>query len=176
MSSPISSLNSLFSFTSPAVKRLLGWKQGDEEEKWAEKAVDSLVKKLKKKKGALEDLEKALSCPGQTSKCVTIPRSLDGRLQVSHRKGLPHVIYCRVWRWPDLQSHHELKPLECCDYPFSAKQKEVCINPYHYKRVESPGNMSIIFCTFMIMLYVGATCRRHHVFIFSFNTSFLKII
>ncbi|KAL1139778.1 hypothetical protein AAG570_006755 [Ranatra chinensis] len=134
----MASLNSLFSFTSPAVKKLLGWKQGDEEEKWAEKAVDSLVKKLKKRKGAIEDLERALSCPGQPSKCVTIPRSLDGRLQVSHRKGLPHVIYCRVWRWPDLQSHHELKPLELCQYPFSAKQKEVCINPYHYKRVESP--------------------------------------
>ncbi|CAL1283152.1 unnamed protein product [Larinioides sclopetarius] len=134
----MATLNSLFSFTSPAVKKLLGWKQGDEEEKWAEKAVDSLVKKLKKKKGAIEELERALSCPGQQSKCVTIPRSLDGRLQVSHRKGLPHVIYCRVWRWPDLQSHHELKPLEMCEYPFSAKQKEVCINPYHYKRVESP--------------------------------------
>ncbi|GFR18656.1 protein mothers against dpp [Trichonephila clavata] len=134
----MATLNSLFSFTSPAVKKLLGWKQGDEEEKWAEKAVDSLVKKLKKKKGAIEELERALSCPGQQSKCVTIPRSLDGRLQVSHRKGLPHVIYCRVWRWPDLQSHHELKPLELCEYPFSAKQKEVCINPYHYKRVESP--------------------------------------
>uniref|UniRef100_A0A672ML80 MH1 domain-containing protein n=1 Tax=Sinocyclocheilus grahami TaxID=75366 RepID=A0A672ML80_SINGR len=79
-------MSSLFSFTSPAVKRLLGWKQGDEEEKWAEKAVDALVKKLKKKKGAMEDLEKALSSPGQPSKCVTIPRSLDGRLQVSHRK------------------------------------------------------------------------------------------
>lgn len=138
MSSPISSLNSLFSFTSPAVKRLLGWKQGDEEEKWAEKAVDSLVKKLKKKKGALEDLEKALSNPGVASKCVTLPRSLDGRLQVSHRKGLPHVIYCRVWRWPDLQSHHELKALEYCEFPYSSKQKEVCINPYHYQRVESP--------------------------------------
>uniref|UniRef100_A0A672GPM5 Mothers against decapentaplegic homolog n=1 Tax=Salarias fasciatus TaxID=181472 RepID=A0A672GPM5_SALFA len=134
----MTSMSSLFSFTSPAVKRLLGWKQGDEEEKWAEKAVDALVKKLKKKKGAMEDLEKALSCPGQPSKCVTIPRSLDGRLQVSHRKGLPHVIYCRVWRWPDLQSHHELKPLEVCEYPFGSKQKEVCINPYHYKRVESP--------------------------------------
>ena len=81
MSSSISSLNSLFSFTSPAVKRLLGWKQGDEEEKWAENAVDSLVKKLKKKKGALEELEKALSNPGLPSKCVTIARSLDGRLQ-----------------------------------------------------------------------------------------------
>uniref|UniRef100_A0A671PVC1 Mothers against decapentaplegic homolog n=2 Tax=Sinocyclocheilus TaxID=75365 RepID=A0A671PVC1_9TELE len=134
----MTSMSSLFSFTSPAVKRLLGWKQGDEEEKWAEKAVDALVKKLKKKKGAMEDLEKALSSPGQPSKCVTIPRSLDGRLQVSHRKGLPHVIYCRVWRWPDLQSHHELKPLEVCEYPFGSKQKEVCINPYHYKRVESP--------------------------------------
>lgn len=81
-SSTISSINSLFSFTSPAVKKLLGWKQGDEEEKWAEKAVDALVKKLKKTKGAIEELEKALSCPGQPSKCVTIPRSLDGRLQV----------------------------------------------------------------------------------------------
>lgn len=66
------SITSLFSFTSPAVKRLLGWKQGDEEEKWAEKAVDSLVKKLKKKKGAMEELERALSCPGQPSEyhCV----------------------------------------------------------------------------------------------------------
>ncbi|XP_068835759.1 mothers against decapentaplegic homolog 5 isoform X3 [Capricornis sumatraensis] len=134
----MTSMASLFSFTSPAVKRLLGWKQGDEEEKWAEKAVDALVKKLKKKKGAMEELEKALSSPGQPSKCVTIPRSLDGRLQVSHRKGLPHVIYCRVWRWPDLQSHHELKPLDICEFPFGSKQKEVCINPYHYKRVESP--------------------------------------
>ncbi|KAF6716266.1 Mothers against decapentaplegic-like protein 9 [Oryzias melastigma] len=132
------SFTSLFSFTSPAVKRLLGWKQGDEEEKWAEKAVDSLVKKLKKKKGAMEELERALSCPGQPSKCVTIPRSLDGRLQVSHRKGLPHVIYCRVWRWPDLQSHHELKPLECCEFPFGSKQKDICVNPYHYRRVETP--------------------------------------
>ncbi|KAM4675111.1 mothers against decapentaplegic homolog 5 [Discoglossus pictus] len=132
------SMASLFSFTSPAVKRLLGWKQGDEEEKWAEKAVDALVKKLKKKTGAMEELEKALSSPGLPSKCVTIPRSLDGRLQVSHRKGLPHVIYCRVWRWPDLQSHHELKALDVCEYPFGSKQKDVCINPYHYKRVESP--------------------------------------
>ncbi|XP_078369287.1 mothers against decapentaplegic homolog 5-like isoform X2 [Oculina patagonica] len=134
----MTTMASLFSFTPPAVKRLLGWKQGDEEEKWAEKAIESLVKKLKKKKGALEELEKALSNPGQPAKCVTITRSLDGRLQVSHRKGLPHVIYCRVWRWPDLQSHHELKPLDCCEYAFGLKQKEVCINPYHYRRVESP--------------------------------------
>uniref|UniRef100_A0A663MWQ3 Mothers against decapentaplegic homolog n=1 Tax=Athene cunicularia TaxID=194338 RepID=A0A663MWQ3_ATHCN len=70
---------SLFSFTSPAVKRLSGWRQR-----------------------------------------------------------LLHVIYCRVWCWLDLQSHHELKPLECFKFPFDLKQKEVCINPYRYEQVESP--------------------------------------
>lgn len=70
--------------------------------------------------------------------CCSI-RSLDGRLQVSHRKGLPHVIYCRLWRWPDLHSHHELRAIEACEYAFHLKKDEVCINPYHYQRVETPG-------------------------------------
>lgn len=74
------SITSLFSFTSPAVKRLLGWKQGDEEEKWAEKAVDSLVKKLKKKKGAMEELERALSCPGQPSEYHSVKHSSGSKL------------------------------------------------------------------------------------------------
>uniref|UniRef100_A0A671RAA0 Mothers against decapentaplegic homolog n=1 Tax=Sinocyclocheilus anshuiensis TaxID=1608454 RepID=A0A671RAA0_9TELE len=65
-------------------------------------------------------------------------RSLDGRLQVSHRKGLPHVIYCRLWRWPDLQSHHELRAIELCEFAFHMKKDEVCVNPYHYQRVETP--------------------------------------
>ncbi len=67
-----------------------------------------------------------------------ICRSLDGRLQVSHKKGLPHVMYCRLWRWPDLQSHHELKPVEHCEFAFRLKRDEVCVNPYHYTRVETP--------------------------------------
>ena len=70
--------------------------QGDEEEKWAEKAVDALVKKLKKTKG-LEELEKALSCPGQPSNCVTIPRSLDGRLQVKRNSLLRSVTLVRLF-------------------------------------------------------------------------------
>ncbi|XP_021952395.1 mothers against decapentaplegic homolog 3 isoform X2 [Folsomia candida] len=122
---------------SPVVKRLLGWKKGEGEEKWSEKAVKSLVKKLKKS-GGLEELEKAISTQSPGTKCITIARSLDGRLQVSHRKGLPHVIYCRLWRWPDLQSHHELKSIETCVYAFHAKLEDVCINPYHYQKVENP--------------------------------------
>eukprot|EP00118_Oscarella_pearsei_P017878 m.179964 g.179964 ORF g.179964 m.179964 type:complete len:442 (+) comp39237_c0_seq11:111-1436(+) len=131
-------MSSLLPFTPPIVKRLLSWKKGEEEDKWSEKAVKSLVKKLKKT-GGLTELEKAVSTQsGATTKCVTIPRSLDGRLQVSHRKGLPHVIYCRLWRWPDLQSHHELKAVDQCEFAFILKRDEVCVNPYHYERVETP--------------------------------------
>ncbi|VDO00452.1 unnamed protein product [Rodentolepis nana] len=130
----------------------LGWKQGDEESKWAQKAIETLVKKLKKRKGVVDRLQYALSHPGEPSECVSIPRSLDGRIQVSHRKGFPHVIYCRVWRWPDLQSHHELKSLECCQYPFDSKQKEICINPYHYKRVDYPGKLVFKLYRFAIVL------------------------
>eukprot|EP00794_Sanderia_malayensis_P019457 gene19457-21380_t len=130
-------MNSLLNFTPPIVKRLLGHKVSNEEDKWDEKAVKSLVKKLKKN-GCLEILENAITKPGTPTTCVTIPRSLDGRLQISHRKGLPHVIYCKLWRWADLQSHHELRALETCEFAFNLKKKEVCVNPYHYQRVETP--------------------------------------
>ncbi|MBN3318761.1 SMAD1 protein, partial [Atractosteus spatula] len=157
-------MSSILPFTPPIVKRLLGWKKGEQngqEEKWCEKAVKSLVKKLKKT-GQLDELEKAITTQNIKTKCITIPRystcssnhgssspcaltarlmscrSLDGRLQVSHRKGLPHVIYCRLWRWPDLQSHHELRAVELCEFAFHMKKDEVCVNPYHYQRVETP--------------------------------------
>nr|CAD7396659.1 unnamed protein product [Timema cristinae] len=71
-------------------------------------------------------------------------RSLDGRLQVSSRKGLPHVIYCRLWRWPELQSHHELRALDSCEYAFNLKRDEVCVNPYHYQRIEIPALPAIL--------------------------------
>ena len=58
---PVSSLNSLVSVTSPAVKKLLGWRVSDDEELWAQKAVDWLVKKLKKRKGPLLRRTRTLS-------------------------------------------------------------------------------------------------------------------
>uniref|UniRef100_A0A672G193 Mothers against decapentaplegic homolog n=1 Tax=Salarias fasciatus TaxID=181472 RepID=A0A672G193_SALFA len=144
---------SILPFTPPIVKRLLGWKKGEQngqEEKWCEKAVKSLVKKLKRT-GQLDELEKAITTQNINTKssrlsvadAVTVLSSpplmsLDGRLQVSHRKGLPHVIYCRLWRWPDLQSHHELRAVDHCEFAFHTKKDEVCVNPYHYQRVETP--------------------------------------
>ncbi|XP_057316125.1 mothers against decapentaplegic homolog 3-like isoform X2 [Hydractinia symbiolongicarpus] len=137
----MTALNSILNFNTSIVRRLLQWKVGNDEEHWSEKAVKSLVKKLKKSgSGGLEELEKSITTQGQGehTRCVTIPRSLDGRLQVSHRKGLPHVIYVRLWRWPDLQSHHELRAIDSCQFAFNLKRSEVCVNPYHYQRVETP--------------------------------------
>lgn len=41
-----------------------------------------------------------------------------------------------MWRWPDLQSYHELEPVKTCAFPFAKNKTEpICINPYHYDRV-----------------------------------------
>nr|QXY82400.1 SMAD1 HduSMAD1a [Halisarca dujardinii] len=126
-------------FESKALKCLSEWKQFDEDDKWPKQAIKALYKKLKNQKQVLAELAKALSCPDKLSGCVTILTSKDGRIQVVNRKGLPHVIFCRIWRWPDLQSHVELRAIKECQYAFGPKKKaaRVCINPYHYDRVET---------------------------------------
>ncbi len=55
------------------VKRLLGWKKGEGEDKWSEKAVKSLVKKLRKS-GNLDELERAITTQNSDTKCITIAR------------------------------------------------------------------------------------------------------
>ena len=50
-------------FNTSIVRRLLQWRVGNDEENWSEKAIKSLVKKLKKS-GGLDELEKAISNQG----------------------------------------------------------------------------------------------------------------
>ena len=120
------------------MRRFLNWKQGDEEDTWRNKAVETLIKKLKRQPNEqYSALQLVLNKKSEDTPCITLSRSQDGRLQVSHRKMLPHVMYCRIFRWPDLQSQHELRSVPICQYPFGRRESnKICVNPYHYARVD----------------------------------------
>lgn len=135
------SLYQMIPFNNTLIKKFLNWKQSDEEDNWRNKALDTLVKKLKKNDPEeYKTLELVLREKSEDTPCIALPRSQDGRLQVSHRKMLPQVMYCRIFRWPDLQSQHELKSLPRCQYPTTGgptrRDQKICVNPYHYARVD----------------------------------------
>ncbi|KAI6235519.1 Mothers against decapentaplegic-like protein [Aphelenchoides besseyi] len=127
------------------IQVLLCYHQGGEDPEFIRKAIESLVKKLKDKRAELDSLISAVTSGGkQATSCVTIHRSLDGRLQVAGRKGVPHVVYARIWRWPNV-SKNELQKLAICTTP-SDHPDLICINPFHYDRIVSStiniGNMN----------------------------------
>jgi MAD (mothers against decapentaplegic) family protein 2/3 len=46
-----------------------------------------------------------------------------------------------------LANHHELQVVDNCEYAFGLKKDEVCVNPYHYIRLESPALPSVMVPT-----------------------------
>lgn len=131
-------MSALNPFNNFLVRRFLNWKQGDEDDTWRNKAVETLIKKLKRQPPEqYANLQLVLHQKSENTPCITLSRSQDGRLQVSHRKMLPHVMYCRIFRWPDLQSQHELRSVPTCQYPAQRRESNrICVNPYHYARVD----------------------------------------
>src|SRR6218665_3438391 len=85
------------------VHSLMCHRQGDESETaFTKKAIESLVKKLKEKRDELDGLITAVTTNGtQQTKCVTIPRTLDGRLQVTRNCWFStHSFIARIYILP----------------------------------------------------------------------------
>lgn len=123
------------------VQSLLNHSCGDNA--FSRKAIESLVKKTKEKREELDALITAITTSGGVpTGCVTIQKTLDGRVQVGGRKGFPHVIYARIWRWPDL-TRNELQPSSNCATAQNNASDLTCINPYHYDRVIVPPGVDL---------------------------------
>lgn len=103
------------------------------------RAVETLVKKLKKRYNELDSLITSVVSRGRVeTKCATVQRTLDGRLQIGERKDFPHVTYTRIWRWPDIHKF-QLRSIDSCAHGFDLKDSCICVNPYHYERFNPPG-------------------------------------
>ncbi|CAF1054628.1 unnamed protein product [Didymodactylos carnosus] len=131
-----------FSINPASVKHLLLHRKNVHnhgEDKWTEKAIRGLIKRLTKS-SMVDDLEIALDTKSSQTKCVTIPRDTQGKLlQANTLTGTnkhfpdvtPAVAFCRIWRWPDLNTHLELKPCETCAYAFQSGQDLISLPPVY---------------------------------------------
>ncbi|CBY31441.1 unnamed protein product [Oikopleura dioica] len=87
------------------------------------------------------NLKHTLTKKTKDTPCIRIPRSLDGRLQVQHRKTLPHLLYVQIFRFPEVRTAPELTSISNCKYAFMLRLEEVCVNPFHYEKVQEVNTL-----------------------------------
>ncbi|XP_013784160.2 mothers against decapentaplegic homolog 6-like isoform X2 [Limulus polyphemus] len=95
-------------------------------------AIHSMLKRLKEPQ--LERLVQAVETHGaDISGCVLVPR---GDLRFGRQTSAPHVLCCRLWRWPDIQQPFELKRLNWCQTVNDPLY--ICCNPFHWSKLYKP--------------------------------------
>lgn len=78
----------------------------------------------------------------RAGRCAT--SRVPGRSSMENTSMDPHLLFCQIWRWPDLVRSDELKRLPVCH---SAKDPiYVCCNPYHWSRLCKPESPPPPYC------------------------------
>lgn len=62
-----------------------------------------------------------------------------------------------MWRYPELASSHQLKSVPHCRFPYSKKLESVCVNPYHYEKIENPRMSYSTSMNFLYFLEIYTT-------------------
>lgn len=121
------------------------------DKKFAEKSVKFLVQKVKSKSSVLNDLRTAVIQETANTGCILVSKSewknflrdktspsggYGSEKDLASKKLRPHVWFCSLWRWPDVTSNIELSSVAPCCVRSDGDQ--VCVQPYHYSRVEAP--------------------------------------
>lgn len=65
-----------------------------------------------------------------------------------------------LFSW-SFQSQHELKPVDHCEYAYQLKKDEVCINPYHYNKIDSPGESIQFYNSKEVYVIVHFRCDSY---------------
>ncbi|XP_065220576.1 uncharacterized protein LOC135845716 isoform X2 [Planococcus citri] len=116
----------------------IGWQT----ETYVKRAIEIVIRQ--NDQSTLKQLLATLSTNGKTiTPCVTVARPIKqyyGYVDVFRQfpdGDYPHVIYAKIWRWPDVR-FEELQCLPHCKFGFELKKASICVNPYHYERIEVP--------------------------------------
>ncbi|XP_014680668.1 PREDICTED: mothers against decapentaplegic homolog 6-like [Priapulus caudatus] len=81
----------------------------------------------------LATLLEAVTGGGTATDCVHVPYD---PVETGSGHVSPHVLFCEIWRWPDLRANGGLlKRLSTCPAPTTAS---VCVNPFHWSRLCTP--------------------------------------
>ena len=127
--------------TPKIVHFLMRFRKRSEDKNYAMRAIEYLVRKLKKNEEGLESLIAAIKSVGCcSSNCVPLERTenKDGFLTLFKQRFYPHTVYSYIWRWPDLDRRvRGLYHVEQCKYKFNWKYERVCVNPYHCVRTDT---------------------------------------
>ncbi|KAI0980678.1 hypothetical protein GJ496_008857 [Pomphorhynchus laevis] len=143
LQSVVRQTNQFLSSSSQPAKRLLRFRQyltddtsltaTQHKQQLVDDKTICLIAKYLKNEKTIDDLENILLEKNKDSECLLVnrPHGLSGF--TINSSAFPHVLICKLFRWPEIKSAKDIQPVKECEF----QHGYICINPYHYRRTSS---------------------------------------